>query len=140
MLNVPLKEMMELKVITIQEDALLKAADEKMRAFRIRHLPVVDKDGQLTGLFTQRDLYRILPSRIRESDPPVDTEILKKYTLRDVMRPNPETLSPKALVSEAVSLMWANKYGCVPIVDDQRHVVGIITAIDILHFVTHFLK
>lgn len=139
MLNVPLNEMMELKVITIQEDALLKAADEKMRAFRIRHLPVVDKDGKLTGLFTQRDLYRILPSRVKESDP-VDTEILKKYTLRDVMRQNPEALRPKDLIAKAVTIMWENKYGCVPIVDDNRRVVGIITAIDILHFVTHFLK
>ncbi|MDD5226503.1 MAG: CBS domain-containing protein [Candidatus Omnitrophica bacterium] len=139
MLNVPIQEMMELKVITIQEDALLKTADEKMRAFRIRHLPVTDKDGKLVGLFTQRDLFRILPSRIKESDP-VDTEILTKYTLKDVMRQDPEALTPDNPILKAVSLMWERKYGCVPIVDKQRRVIGIITAIDILHFATHFLK
>ena len=110
-----------------------------MRAFRIRHLPVTDKDGKLVGLFTQRDLFRILPSRIKESDP-VDTEILTKYTLKDVMRENPEALTPDNLILKAVSLMWERKYGCVPIVDKERRVIGIITAIDILHFATHFLK
>jgi acetoin utilization protein AcuB len=139
MLNVPIQEMMELKVITIQEDASLKSADEKMRAFRIRHLPVTDKDGKLVGLFTQRDLFRILPSRIKESDP-VDTEILKKYTLKDVMKENPEALTPDAPILKAVTLMWERKYGCVPIVDKNQHVIGIITAIDILHFATHFLR
>lgn len=139
MLNVPIQEMMESKVITIREDALLVEAAEKMRLHNIRHLPVVDKEGRLTGLFTQRDLFRILPSRLSEDDP-IDTEALKRYVLKDIMRQIPEPLSPKDSISKAVSLMWDKKYGCVPIVDGDRKVVGIITAIDILHFAIHFLK
>ncbi len=139
MLNVPIQEMMESKVITITEDATLIEAEEKMRSRGIRHLPVVDRSGRLTGLFTQRDLYRILPSRLSEDDP-IDMTALKPYVLADVMRRIPEALSPKDPVSKAVSLMWDKKYGCVPIVDDGRKVVGIITAIDILHFAVHFLK
>lgn len=139
MLNVPIQEMMESKVITILEDALLIQAETLMRAHDIRHLPVVDKTGQLTGLFTQRDLYRILPSRLGEEDP-IDTEILKRHTLKDVMTRIPESLAPKDSISKAVALMWDKKYGCVPIVDGDRKVVGIITAIDILHFAVHFLK
>ena len=139
MLNVPIQEMMESKVITVAEDAPLTVAEEKMRTHGIRHLPVVDKEGRLTGLFTQRDLYRILPSRLNEDDP-IDAEILKRYALRDVMRRIPEALGPKDPISRAVSLMWDKKYGCVPIVDGDRKIVGIITAIDILHFAVHFLK
>lgn len=139
MLNVPIQEMMESKVITIREDALLVEASEKMQSHGIRHLPVTDKEGRLTGLFTQRDLLRILPSRLREEDP-VDAEVLKVHTLKDVMSRTPEALSPKDPVSKAVMLMWDKKYGCVPIVDGDRKIVGIITAIDILHFATHFLK
>lgn len=139
MLNVPIQEMMEVKVITVCEDSLLIEAAEKMRLHNIRHLPVVNKEGRLTGLFTQRDLFRILPSRLKEDDP-IDMETLKRYALKDVMRRIPETLNPKDSVSKAVSLMWDKKYGCVPIVDGDRKIVGIITAIDILHFAVHFLK
>jgi len=139
MLNVPILEMMESKVITIHESAFLFDAAESMRSHGIRHLPVTDRNGKLVGLFTQRDLYRILPSRLKESDP-VDTAILKKYTLKDVMIQNPETLSPKDSISKAVSLMWEKKYGCVPVIDEEKRVIGIITAIDILHFAVHFLK
>lgn len=139
MLNVPIQEMMESKVITIREDAPLAEAEEKMRTLGIRHLPVVDREGKLTGIFTQRDLYRILPSRLSEEDP-VDMKALKPYAMQDVMRQIPEALGPKDSVSKAVSLMWDKKYGCVPIVDGDRKVVGIITAIDILHFAVHLLK
>ena len=139
MLNVPIQEMMESKVITISEDASIAEAAEKMRSNGIRHLPVIARSGQLTGLFTQRDLYRILPSRLNEDDP-IDTKPLKQYVLRDVMRRIPETLGPKDPVPKAVSLMGDKKYGCVPIVDSERKVIGIITAIDILHFAVHFLK
>ena len=139
MLNVPIQEMMESQVVTVREDALLTEAEEKMRAHGIRHLPVVNSEGKLVGLFTQRDLYRILPSRLREEDP-VDTEILKKHTLKDLMRRDPETLREGDLISKAVVLMHEKKYGCVPIVDKNQRIIGIVTAIDILHFAVHFLK
>ena len=139
MLNVPIHEMMEAKVITAGEEDLLSIAEEKMRKFGIRHLPVVDSHGRLVGLFTQRDLLRILPSRIKEEDP-VNGEILQRHSLRDVMSRNVEALAPNDTISKAVALMWDKKFGCVPIVDGDRRVVGIITAIDILHFVVHFLK
>ena len=139
MLNVPIREMMETSVITVTEDSPLTVAEEKMRTHGIRHLPVVNANGQLTGLFTHRDLYRILPSRLTEKDP-VDTSILKLHTLKEVMGKEPETLTPEDPVSRAVALMQEKKYGCVPILDPQKRVVGILTAIDILHFAVHFLK
>lgn len=138
-MNVPIKEMMESRVITVQQDSLLSEVEEKMRKHGIRHLPVVDREGRLMGLFTQRDLYRILPSRLKEEDP-IDQEILRRHTLRDVMHKVPESLSPEESISKAVSLMWDKKYGCVPVVDTENKVVGIITAMDILHFAVHFLK
>jgi CBS domain-containing protein len=139
MLNVPIQEMMESHVVTACEDARLTEAEEKMRSRGIRHLPVVDLEGKLVGLFTQRDLYRILPSRLKEEDP-IDAEVLKKYALKDVMRRAPEALRAEDSISKAVALMHEKKYGCVPIVDKDRKVIGIVTAIDILHFAVHFLK
>lgn len=131
--------MMESRVITVGEGERLTVAEETMRRNGIRHLPVIDAEGRLVGLFTQRDLLRILPSRLREQDP-LDLGILGNYLLKEVMSRNVATLSPNNTLSEAVTLMWNKKYGCVPIVDEGRRVVGILTAIDILHFAVHFLK
>jgi len=139
MLNVPIQEMMESHVITVPEDARLTLAEEKMRQHGIRHLPVVDKEGRLTGLFTQRDLYRILPSRLTEADP-IDRAALERHTMKEVMRQAPEALRATDPISQAVALMQEKKYGCVPVVDTEHRVVGIVTAIDILHFAVHFLK
>ena len=46
------------EVATLRENDRLLLADDVMRLGRIRHLPVVDADGGLVGIVSQRDLFR----------------------------------------------------------------------------------
>ncbi len=56
LLERPVSEFMTSPIISVVEDASLFDALVLSRAEKIRHLPVVDKQGQLTGLVTQSDL------------------------------------------------------------------------------------
>lgn len=49
----------------------------------------------------------------------------------DVMTANPTCCSPETTVREAAELMADNDCGCLPVVDDARHVVGVVTDRDI---------
>lgn len=49
----------------------------------------------------------------------------------EVMTTEPACCSPDASVQEAASLMVQNDCGCVPVVDDENHVMGIVTDRDI---------
>ena len=49
----------------------------------------------------------------------------------DVMTADPTCCSPETTVREAAELMADNDCGCLPVLDDDRHVVGVVTDRDI---------
>jgi acetoin utilization protein AcuB len=49
------------QVITIDKEASIFDAQEKMAANGIRHLPVVDADNRLVGIVTDRDIRSVMP-------------------------------------------------------------------------------
>ena len=50
-------DLMTPKVKTLQRNEMLSLAEQLMSLERIRHLPVLDEDGQLAGIVSQRDLF-----------------------------------------------------------------------------------
>jgi len=56
--DIPLSELMSKPLITIQPSASLKDAVVLMQQKDIRRLPIIDKDGQLVGIITQKDILR----------------------------------------------------------------------------------
>jgi CBS domain-containing protein len=55
--NVRVRDLMTQPVRTLGRNDKLSLADALMRTERIRHLPVVDEDGRLAGIVSQRDLF-----------------------------------------------------------------------------------
>ena len=58
--DIPLSEMMSKPLITIQPGASLKDAVDLMQQKDIRRLPIIDKDGQLVGIVTEKDILRVV--------------------------------------------------------------------------------
>ncbi|MGA7370837.1 MAG: CBS domain-containing protein [Nitrososphaeraceae archaeon] len=58
--DVPLSELMSKPLITIQPGASLKDAVVLMQEKDIRRLPIIDKDGQLVGIITEKDVLRVV--------------------------------------------------------------------------------
>lgn len=59
-LSTRIEEVMTPKPVTVRDDDYLAVALQKMIEYRIRNLPVVDKEGNLVGLITARDVTRVL--------------------------------------------------------------------------------
>lgn len=55
-----------------------------------------------------------------------------QYLVHDAMTPEPIAISPKAKLREAEALFEAHDFNGVPVVDDQRHLLGILTKFDLL--------
>src|SRR5512135_3599621 len=51
------RDLMTPDVLTLGHNEKLLVADDVMRLGRIRHLPIVDADGTLVGIVSQRDLF-----------------------------------------------------------------------------------
>ena len=58
--DIPLSELMSKPLITIQPGATLKDAVVLMQQKDIRRLPIIDKDGRLVGIITEKDILRVV--------------------------------------------------------------------------------
>jgi len=84
---------------------------------------VVDAEGRLSGIFTERDvLIRVLGER---RDP-------VRTPLADVMTPNPEALTLQDRICFAVNRMSTAGFRTIPLVDGERRPIGIITVNDVV--------
>ena len=107
--------------VTIKpSDTVLEAA-KTMDKLSIGALPVVDEEGKLVGIITERDLVR----RIIAKEKPYDTKV------EEVMTPKPLTVTPENTIEEAIRIMSKLKARHLPVVDEEGKLVGIISIKDI---------
>lgn len=114
---------------------------------RISGLPVVEKTGQLVGVISETDLMwretnvtppayiMLLDSVIYLENPGRYEKDLHKalgQTVKDVMSPNPVTITPEKQLSEAAKLMHDRSIHRLPVVDQAGQIVGILTRGDIV--------
>jgi CBS domain-containing protein len=97
-----------------------------MRAHEVRHLCVVDDQGRLMGIVSDRDI--LLLGEERYASP---------TALREVMTAEPITRSGATPAAELAELMLSLHIDAVPIVDAQRRPIGIVTSTDLLSVLAH---
>jgi CBS domain-containing protein len=137
--KVLLKTIMTKELYTININEPFSKTWDMFRTYGIRHLPVVDDKGILQGIVTQRDLFRIeSPRRTQEGELMYDKESLDGHILKQVMIKEVFTLLPKDTLGAAIEAMLSEKYGCIPIVNEQKYLIGIITQADILKAVAEY--
>jgi CBS domain-containing protein len=125
-------ELMTRDVETLSADDSLVLADTLMRRRRIRHLPVV-RAGRLVGVVTHRDLLRA-QAEITARIPVSDEERFVSLAVGDLMTTDVKTASPDEPARDAAQRMLESKLGCLPVVDPEGQLVGIVTEVDFLRW------
>ena len=105
-------------------------AQTLMQQNNIRHLPILDADGKLVGLITQRSLMQALPSDLSEFGPFVVNYVLAKLQAQNIMVREVITIDPDTTIEEAACIMADEKIGCLPVMRDGN-LVGIISDSDL---------
>ena len=88
---------------------------------------VVDGEGRLLGVLTERDIFgRLVGGDVAEIDlsQPVET----------LMTTKPHHLHLDETVRDAIELMQTGRYRNVPLLDDEDHLVGVIRPQDVLKY------
>jgi len=105
--------------VTVGPDATLEELDVLCGKFRVSGLPVVQADGVLVGIITNRDLRFV-------SNRDWDTRIV-----REIMTPMPLITGPVGITSDdAVALLSKHKIEKLPLVDGDGRLTGLITVKD----------
>ncbi len=63
-----IKEIMTPDPITIRDDATISDAAQLMIDYKVSGLPVVDKEGNLVGMITESDIFRLVVKHWREEE------------------------------------------------------------------------
>lgn len=137
--DVKIREIMVKPVISVHVDDAFEQVEAKLRGKSIRHLPVVDDSGAVVGLITQRDLFRTVSPHRNEEGFVYNPAMLHDFVLRHQMTRDPYTLTPEDPVSKALSVMIQSKYGCIPVTDEKKKLVGILTARDVLRWISSLI-
>jgi CBS domain-containing protein len=129
------QDWMTTNVITISITHCLPEAHELMTKHHIRRLPVVDEDGRLAGIVTLGDVRGAEPSQATSLSMWELNYLISKLCVKDLMTANPVTIHQTATIGEAARIMLDYKVSGLPVVDENDHVVGIITESDIFRMV-----
>jgi CBS domain-containing membrane protein len=129
MTKLAVRDVMTPVVKTLGRNDALSVADDLMRADRIRHLPVLDENGDVCGIVSQRDLFRGALARALGYGDVAQRKLLATLVVKEVMTTDVVTTTPETPLAEAAGLMLGRKIGCLPVVDDGK-LVGIVTESD----------
>jgi CBS domain-containing membrane protein len=123
------RDLMTTDVVTVGRNEKLLIADDVMRLGRIRHLPVVDDDGALAGIVSQRDLFHNGLLRALGYGTHAQREALDMVVVKEAMKTEVETTGPDVPLVDAARRMLELKIGCLVVVDAGR-IAGILTESD----------
>ena len=127
--NLVVGDVMSRDVFTLERNDKLSVADDVMKQRRIRHIPVLDRDGDLCGIITQRDLFRGILLRSLGFGSRAEERMLDTLSVKDAMHEDVITTSPDTPLADAADSMLSNKIGCLPVVEGGR-LVGLISEAD----------
>ncbi|TLS39086.1 acetoin utilization AcuB family protein [Pseudalkalibacillus caeni] len=123
-----IEEIMNRNVHTMYADQTIADALTLLNRQKIRHIPIVNKEEELVGIISDRDVRDASPSTL-DLDP---DKALLDSPVSSIMEPDVITAHPLDFVEEISAVFYEQRIGCVPIVEKGR-VVGIVTESDMLH-------
>jgi acetoin utilization protein AcuB len=133
------RDCMTSPAITIKPDAPFQEALELMRQHHFRRLPVVDYQDALVGIVSERDLLHAAPSPASSLSMWELNYLLWKLQIKTLMTEKVVTVTPQTPIESAARIMVERKIGGLPVVNDDGHVVGVITETDIFRAFTELM-
>jgi len=128
------RDWMTVNVMSLGVNSSVLDAAEILREKNIRQFPVIDGDGELVGIVSDRDVRDAMPSKF------IPGEFasgkgggLSTLTAGDIMTLDPISVTSDTAMTEVAEVLVKHKVGGLPVVDSGR-LTGIITQADVLRF------
>ena len=118
-------------VLTITPDRSMMKAAKVMKDNSVSCVPVVDENGGLVGIVSDRDVKDASPSKATTLDMHELYYLLSEVKTKDIMTKKVVTIRPDETVEKGAVLMLEGHFGSLPVVDDAGTLVGIITDTDV---------
>ncbi|WP_285905833.1 CBS and ACT domain-containing protein [Pseudodesulfovibrio pelocollis] len=128
------RDWMTENVVTLGVNSSVMDAADILRRKDIRQFPVMDAEGRLVGIVSDRDIRDAMPSKFIPGDCTDGREGgLNTLTAGDIMTPGPLTVAPDTSINAVAEILVRHKVGGLPVVEGGQ-LVGIITQADVMRF------
>lgn len=124
------KHYMTKDVITVTPKVKVTDAVDIMEENKFHRLPVV-QDGKFYGLITEELIAENSPSKVSSLSIYEMNYLFDKMLVEDVMKKDVTVTYPDVLIEEAAMLMIEKDITVLPVVDEAKNVIGIVTHKDI---------
>lgn len=112
--------------VSVSESEVIERVLFELRNHKIGCVLVTDEQGELVGIFSERDV--VLKVSLCSYD-------LTTTPISEVMTPNPQTIRPTDSVAHALHMMSIGGYRHLPVVEDDGMIVGLISVKDLVDYV-----
>ena len=128
--DIRVSEIMSRNVICVYENMNLKEIEKVFKDHKIMHIPVINEGMSIVGIISLSDflLYKKWNNFYNEG---LKNEIFIKKSIHDIMVKNPLTISPQDKTGKVADLLMTNNLKCLPVVDTERKVLGIVSSIEL---------
>lgn len=127
----PVSNIMTKKVITLSPNDNLLNVEHIFNQHKIHHIPVVE-EGKLVGMVSKEDYNKSVP--FFNVDSHQLQNYLEKVLVKEVMIKRVATVSPSERVDVAALIFHENRFHALPVVDEKKAVVGIVTTFDLIEY------
>ena len=126
-----IKNCMQSKVVAISPNTSLLKCKSLFREYGVSRLPVVDTENRVVGLISNTDIKEFSPQNTTGLEVLELLDILSETPAKQIMVVQPKTISINTTVENAAMLMEKHSVGCLPVINDDDTLAGIITDWDI---------
>ncbi|PQO47812.1 HPP family protein [Blastopirellula marina] len=125
------KDLMSVKVHTATAGTHVNIVADLMARYSLRRVVVVDNQKVVLGVVSQRDVVRaLIGSQKAEASEAIEHKRVEQLITAE----RPITVNADVPLARAAYVLATNKIGCLPVVDAENQLVGVLSISDIIQF------
>lgn len=132
-------DLMTADPLCLLRSASLKDAHDLMREKNIRHIPVIDDQGQLVGMLTQKVMMASVIGLLAKYGVTALERKEKQQLVADLMLTDFATISAEQSLREVATFFVKNRHGCLPVITAENKLIGILTSSDFVRLAAELL-
>ncbi|TGN09141.1 CBS domain-containing protein [Leptospira ilyithenensis] len=121
-------QVMTSPVESLFTDSNLDEARKFILEKRFRHIPIINSRGKLTGILSDRDVWKFISEDENSLTKPLSSFMIQKLLTGTI----------QTEIREVAKVMLEEKIGSLPIIDEDQSLVGILTRTDLIRAIVRF--
>jgi CBS-domain-containing membrane protein len=134
------QDIMSSPVVSLLAEQTMPLVEDIMTFRHIRHLPVIDTRRRVVGIVTHRDLLAAQTSTLLGLSAQQRRARQQDVRVADLMTKHVWTVGPESRAADAARLLLDHRFGCLPVVDREGQLVGLVTERDFLRLACEALE